>query len=155
MNTQHTNISRLEICRRFVASVRHSTELKLDVLDANESSVKVFMPYQDAIVGNPETQVLHGGAIFALMDQSGGLAGACAIYPEFEITPTIDMRVDHIRAPEIGYGVLCQAECYRLTQHVVFVRMNVFEERNPKNLVATGVATYMRMKLPGANKVVS
>lgn len=113
------------------------------------------MPYQDTIVGNPETRVLHGGAIFALMDQAGGLAGACAIYPEFEITPTIDMRVDHIRAPEVGYGVVCHAECYRLSQHVVFVRMSVVEERNAEILVATGVATYMRMKLPGANKVVS
>lgn len=155
MSAQHTNISRLEICRRFVASVRHSTELKLDVHKANESSVEVFMPYQESIVGNPETRVLHGGAIFALMDQAGGLAGACAIYPEFEITPTIDMRVDHIRAPEVGYGVVCHAECYRLSQHVVFVRMSVVEERNPETLVATGVATYMRMKLPGANKVVS
>lgn len=146
--------SRLEICRRFVASVRHSTELGLDVREANETTVTVFMPHKDHLVGNPDNQVLHGGAIFAMMDQAGGLAGACAIYPSFEITPTIDMRVDHIRAPKVGDGIVCVAECYRLSRSVVFVRMNVYGESDNETLVATGTATYMRMKLPGARRVV-
>lgn len=152
MTKQDTMPPRLEICRRFVASVRHSTELGLEVREATESTVTVYMPYHERLVGNPDNKVLHGGAIFAMMDQAGGLAGACAIYPNFEITPTIDMRVDHIRAPKMGDGIVCVAECYRLSRSVVFVRMNVYGESNKDTLVATGTATYMRMKLPSAAK---
>lgn len=152
--------TRLDICRRFVASVKHSTLLEMEVLAADQESVRVRMPYQEALVGNPETGVTHGGAIFALMDQAGGLANACRIFPDFEITPTIDMRVDHLRAPRPQHGVVCEAHCYRLSQHVAFVRMSVFEEGTnsepaSSELLATGLATYMRMKFPGADRVVS
>lgn len=152
--------TRLDICKRFVASVKHSTLLGLDVLEAGEDNVRVRMPYQDKLVGNPDTGVTHGGAIFALMDQAGGLANACLIFPDFEITPTIDMRVDHLRAPRPGHAVVCEAQCYRLSQHVAFVRMSVFEESTDQepasdDLLATGLATYMRMKLPGASKVMN
>ena len=149
-------LSRLDICRRFVSSVRHSTELGIEVLEAGERDVRTRLASRPELVGNPDSGILHGGAIFALMDQAGGLANACIIYPSFEITPTIDMRVDHLRAPLPGKAVICDAECYRLSQHVAFVRMTVFEEGDEGGEpVATGLATYMRMKIPGMNKVVA
>lgn len=148
-------MNRLDICRRFVASVRHSVELGIEVLEAGDNNVRTRMASRPELVGNPDTGVLHGGAVFALMDQAGGLANACTIFPEFEITPTIDMRVDHLRAPATGKAVICDAECYRLSQHVAFVRMTVFEEGDEQGEpLATGLATYMRMKLPGARRVV-
>jgi len=146
--------TRLDICRKFVASVRHSKELSLEVRSATEDTVHVYMPYRECLVGNPDNKIIHGGAIFAMMDQAGGLAGACAIYPDFEITPTIDMRVDHLRAPAVGEGLICKAECYRLSQSVVFVRMDVYAENDTDTLISTGMATYMRMKIPTANRIV-
>ena len=143
--------SRMQICERFVSTVRHSMELGLEVVDAEAGQVRVRMPWAAKLVGNPDTGVIHGGAVFALMDQAGGLANACASYPYFEITPTIDMRVDHLRAPAPGETVICEAECYRLSQHVTFVRMRVFGENAPDEELATGLATYMRMKIPGSS----
>jgi uncharacterized protein (TIGR00369 family) len=141
--------TRLDVCRRFVETVRHSTNLGIEVLEARETSVRCRMAWREDLVGNPDTGVLHGGAVFAFMDQAGGLANACAIYPNFEITPTIDFRVDHLGAPEPGQAVICEAECYRLSSQVTFVRLTTFAENDEQRPVATGLATYMRMKIPG------
>ncbi len=142
----------LDICRRFVTSVRHSAELGIEVTDASEQRVRALMPWQEKLVGNPDTGVLHGGAVFAFLDQVGGLAVVTRIYPEFEITPTIDFRLDHLRAPGKGKNLIGIAECYRLSEHVAFVRLSAFEEGQEDEPVTTGLATYMRMKIPSENQ---
>lgn len=145
-------MTRMSACEAFVSRVEHSARLGMTVLEAVERKVRVRLPWREDLVGNPETGVLHGGAIFAFMDQAGGLANTCTTFPVFEITPTIDMRVDHLRAPASGKAVICEAECYRMSQQVMFVRMSVFEEGDEADPVATGLATYMRMTLPGQPK---
>ncbi|WP_421711293.1 PaaI family thioesterase [Alcanivorax sp.] len=91
--------TRLDVCNRFLESVRHSVVLGLEVLSAEEHAVRVRVPWREDLVGNPETGVMHGGAIFAMMDHAGGMAVTCRTFPTFEITPTIDFRVDHLRGP--------------------------------------------------------
>lgn len=134
-----------------MTSVRHSMELGIEVTEADELRVTAIMPWQEHLVGNPDTGVLHGGAVFAFLDQVGGLAVATRVYPSFEITPTIDFRLDHLRAPAKGKTVVGVAECYRLTEHVAFVRLSAFEQGQQEDPVATGLATYMRMKIPAQN----
>lgn len=140
-------LTRLDVCRRYVAGVKHSHVLGIEVLTATERRARVRLPWREELVGNPDTGVIHGGAIFAFMDQAGGLANACTSFPKFEITPTIDMRVDHLRAPAKGRAIICDAECYRDSSQVMFVRMTVFEEGGDDEPVATALATYMRMQL--------
>ena len=90
------------------------------------------------------------------MDQAGGMANSCRLYPNFEITPTIDFRVDHLHAPTPGKAVICYASCYRLTPNVTFVRLTTWEEGEEEGEpVATGLATYTRMKLDKNGRVVS
>ncbi len=140
--------TRKTACDHFLATVKHSVNLGMTVEDTFQRAVTVRLPWREDLVGNPETGTFHGGALFAFMDMAGGLANTCTTFPVFEITPTIDMRVDHLRAPEKGKAVLCHAECYRQSQQVMFVRMTVYEENDEDKVVATGLATYMRMKLP-------
>lgn len=147
--------SRLDICRRFLSRVRHSVVLGMEVLDASESRVRARLPWREELVGNPETGVTHGGAIFAMMDHAGGMAVTCKTYPVFEITPTIDFRVDHLRAPAAKAAVVCESHCYRLTEHVAFVRITAWEEGDEDNPIATGLATYTRLKIDKAGKVVT
>lgn len=143
-------LTRMAVCQRFMDSVKHSACFNMTLISANESGVTVRLPWQAKLVGNPETGTLHGGVIFTLMDQCGGLANSCASFPDTEITPTIDMRVDHLRAPTKGEAIICKAECYRRSRQVYFVRMAVYEEQDEgeKDPIATGLATYMRMKIP-------
>ncbi|WP_328594606.1 PaaI family thioesterase [Alcanivorax sediminis] len=146
--------TRLDICNRFLESVRHSKVLGMEVLSAEEMCVRARLPWREDLVGNPDSGVMHGGAIFAMMDQAGGMAVTCRTFPAFEITPTIDFRVDHLRGPAKGVAVVCEASCYRLTNHVAFVRLTSWEEGNDEEPIATGLATYTRMKIDNAGKVV-
>lgn len=140
--------SRLELCRRFLATVQHSTNLGIEVLETGDDRVRCRMPWRAELVGNPETGVIHGGAVFAFLDQVGGLANACAIYPDREITPTIDFRLDHLRPARSGHAIIGDGVCYRLSSQVAFVRVTAFAQGLEDEPVATGLATYMRMKVP-------
>ncbi len=146
--------TRLDICNRFLDSVRHSKVLGMQVLSAEEFSVRTVLPWREDLVGNPENGMMHGGAIFAMMDQAGGMAVTCRTFPNFEITPTIDFRLDHLRGPAKGASVICEASCYRLTNHVAFVKLTSWEEGNEEEPIATGLATYTRLKIDKAGKVV-
>lgn len=146
--------TRVQMCERYVSSVRHSHELGIEILEAAEQSVRARMPWQERLVGNPDTNMIHGGALFAFLDQLGGLANAMRVFPSFEITPTIDFRIDHLRAPTPGTAIIGAADCYRLSEHVAFVRLEAWAEGSDEP-IATGLATYMRMKLPNASKMVS
>ena len=59
------------------------------------------MPYDAKLVGNPETGVLHGGAITALLD---GASGAAVFAALVDIVPiaTLDLRIDYLRPAESG-----------------------------------------------------
>lgn len=138
----------LQVCQRFVDNVRHSSELGIVVTAASEQQVVGEMPWQSRLVGNPDTGVLHGGAVFAFLDQLGGLAVAGRIYPAMEITPTIDFRLDHLHAPASGSTVIGVAECYRFSEHVAFVRLSAHQAGSEDEPLASGLATYMRMKIP-------
>jgi uncharacterized protein (TIGR00369 family) len=143
-----------DLCNRFLESVRHSAVLGLEVVSATKDSVRLRMPWREDLVGNPETGVVHGGAIFAMMDQAGGMAITCRNFPTFEITPTIDFRVDHLRSPGKGKAVVCEAICYRLTNHVAFVSVTTWEEGGDDEPVATGLATYTRLQINKAGAMV-
>jgi len=146
----------MDVCHRSLQTVRHSRSLGLEVVSAEEEGVCLRLPWREDLVGNPETGVLHGGAIFAMMDHAGGMANACRLYPSFEITPTVDFRVDHLHAPAPGKAVICRASCYRLTPNVTFVRMTSWEEgQEDGEPVATGLATYTRMKLDKNGRMIS
>lgn len=153
MTDKQAKYSRLDACQRFIDSIRHSRELGMHMVEASETAAVARLPWAPHLVGNPDTGVIHGGAVFAFLDQLGGLANACRVYPDFEITPTIDFRVDHLHAPARGHAVVGRAECYRLSPHVAFVRLEAFEEgREDDEPIATGLATYMRMKIPASHR---
>lgn len=132
--------------RRYLKEVRHSMVLGMELKQVSPEGILVRLPYSDQIVGNPETGVIHGGAITSLMDQACGLAVAAALAPEFDITPTIDLRIDYMRPAEPGKDVFAFVEAYRKTRQVVFTRGIAFHEDRNKP-IAHCVANFTRMGL--------
>lgn len=139
------------LCKRFLSNVRHSMELGMQLESAGRDGVSVRLVYSENIVGNPWNGVIHGGPILALLDQAGGLAVAAQLYPHYDITPTLDLRIDHIRRPDPGVDIIGRAVCRRVTGNVAFVHGCAYQT-NPDDPVSTFVATYMRLSLQGISR---
>lgn len=135
-----------EVMRRFMAGIQHSEMLGIDLQEVTENGLIMKLPYSEDIVGNPETGVIHGGPITTLMDQTCGMAAIRGILPDFDILPTIDLRIDYMRAADPHREIYALAECYRETKSVIFTRGIAYQE-SPQKPIANCVATFMRMGL--------
>lgn len=135
-------IARLrELGQRFMRSVPHNHALGLDLRAVSEGRAEILLPYDLRLVGNPETGVLHGGAISTLMDATCGAAVFQALRKPMAIA-TLDLRIDYLKPATPGRDVLARAHCYKVTRHVAFVRGVAFhdDEADP---IATSAGTFM------------
>lgn len=103
--------------------------------------VRLRVPYRADLVGDPETGVLSGGLVTALLDHVGGLAVWVAL-DAFKPIATLDLRVDYMRAAEPGRDLIAEARCYRLTRSIAFVRAWAFED-SPDDPVAAAQSAYV------------
>ncbi|UAW99536.1 PaaI family thioesterase [Halopseudomonas nanhaiensis] len=133
----------------FLSILRHCQRLGMAVERADERGLTLKLPYSDAIVGNPVTGVVHGGAITTLMDTCCGISTVCFL-PEFEICPTLDLRIDYMHPATPGKSIYGFAECYRLTSTIIFTRGVAYHD-TPEEPIAHVVGTFMRMGKPGRN----
>jgi len=125
----------------FVNVLAQCRELGVSVVSARENELILELPYSKKIIGNPDTGVIHGGAITTLMDTTAGAAVLCAM-PEFELCPTLDLRVDYMRSAKPGQSVFARASCYRSTKNILFMRCEAYQV---DRTVAHCVAAFMRM----------
>jgi uncharacterized protein (TIGR00369 family) len=135
--------SLVERAQRFLAVLRHCQLLGMSVHSADPQGLILRLPYSPQIVGNPETGVIHGGAITTLMDTTCGISTVCVL-PEFEICPTLDLRIDYMRPAEPNKDVYGFAECYRVTENIIFTRGYAYQD-NPEEPIAHVVGAFMRM----------
>lgn len=98
------------------------------------------MPWSPQLVGNPETQVLHGGAITTLLDACCGASVFLKLKQPSAIA-TLDLRVDFLGRAPAHHQVFARAECYRHTNSVAFVRAIAYVE-DPELPFATAAATF-------------
>lgn len=127
---------------RFVNTLNQARELGLTVEDAGEGFLVLKLPYSDRIVGNPDTGVIHGGAITTMMDTASGSVMICAL-DEFELCPTLDLRVDYMRPAEPGKPIYARAETYKVTRNIIFTRCEAYQEGG--ETIANCVGTFMRI----------
>lgn len=121
--------------------VPHNTALGLSAVDVGPGWVVSRLPYADKLVGNPETGVLHGGAITATLDAASGLAVFLKMKAPTRIA-TIDIRIDYMCPATPQRDVLVRAECFKLTHHVAFTRALAYHD-NPDDPVASAAGTFM------------
>ncbi len=128
---------------RFLALLRHTQVLGMEVKEASELNLTIELPYNESHVGNPSTGVIHGGVLTTLMDSACGTLMVNAL-PNVELCPTLDLRVDYVRAAEPHKSIFAFAEAYRVTRNVVFTRCTV-HQGNIEEPVANCVGTFMRI----------
>ncbi|CRM93756.1 putative domain 1 [Pseudomonas sp. 22 E 5] len=133
----------LERATRFVSALRHCQVLGINVHEAGEEGMTLVLPCTPAIVGDPTTGVIHGGALTSLMDTACGMATLCVL-PEFEVCPTLDLRIDYMHPAEPHKPVYGFAQCYRVTTDVIFTRGVAYQD-DPQQPIAHVVGTFIRM----------
>jgi uncharacterized protein (TIGR00369 family) len=113
----------------------------------------VKVPYDDKLVGNPDTGVIAGGVVTTLLDHCCGQAAHAAL-EKFSFIATLDLRIDYMRAAEPGKDVFARAHCFKVTRSVAFVRAVAYDN-DPDDPVAAATAAFMldssKGKKPGAN----
>lgn len=129
--------------QRFIGVLRHCQILGIQVKSASQEHLTLELPYSASHVGNPDNGVIHGGVLTTLMDTASGTMVILAL-PEFELCPTLDLRVDYVRAAEPGKPIIAEASVYRIARNVVFTRC-VVHQGDINEPVAHCVATFMRI----------
>ena len=134
--------TRINRVNRFISTLNQARELGLNATDAGEGYLVMELPYSDKIIGNPDTGVIHGGAITTLMDTASGSVMICGL-DEFELCPTLDLRVDYMRPAEPRKPVYARAETYKITRNIIFTRCEAYQEGG--ETIANCVGTFMRI----------
>lgn len=124
--------------------------LKLQYIDATRCVAHMSM--KPELVGHFAYGRLHGGAISAALDTTGGMAVLGGIGARHMDEPvadrlkrfmklgTIDLRIDYLRQG-IGQLFELRAEVLRLGSRVASTRMELLDDHG--KLLATGAAAYI------------
>ena len=134
--------TRINRVNRFISTLNQARELGLNATEAGEGYLVMELPYSDRIIGNPDTGVIHGGAITTLMDTASGSVMICGL-DEFELCPTLDLRVDYMRPAEPRKPVYARAETYKITRNIIFTRCEAYQEGG--ETIANCVGPFMRI----------
>lgn len=122
--------------------VPHNKALGITLVAATPTppSVTVKMPWSERLVGNPQTQVMAGGAITTLLDACCGSSVYLRLRDPMPIA-TLDLRVDFLGRAPAHRDVFARAECYANTGSVAFVRGTAWVD-DPEKPFATATATF-------------
>ena len=92
-----------------------------------------LQPYDEKLIGDPDTGVIHGGVISTFLDNLSGMS--CMVtMEEFRFVATLDLRIDYMRPAEKGLDVIGEAECYHLTKSVAFTRAWAYHDTKDKTI---------------------
>ncbi len=125
----------------FMGAIPHAKALGMQITHVGDGVAEMKMDYADHLVGDPETGVIHGGAVSALMDTCCG--AAVMSHPDSPgATATIDLRIDYMRPATPGQAIRARAECYHITRSVAFVRAQTLDNDGDRPVAqATGTFT--------------
>jgi uncharacterized protein (TIGR00369 family) len=143
MTEAHT-FSEEEIAKRwqrFAHVSPYNRELGLLPQTVRSDWCVLKVEYQEALVGDPQTRVLHGGVITVLLDAAFGFAILVKL-PEMRPMATLDLRIDYLKPATPGRAILGGAVCYKLTGDLAFVRGVAYHD-TPDDPIATAVGIYM------------
>jgi len=136
----HTRAASPDGAGELIGNLPFSREIGMRLHQAEAGVAIVSVPYDDRLVGDPETGVMHGGVITALLDTACGWAVMAAA--ALKSTATLDLRIDYMRPATVGEAVFSRAECYRLTRSIGFARAVAYHS-DPQDPVATAQGAFI------------
>ncbi|MGZ8346763.1 MAG: PaaI family thioesterase [Allosphingosinicella sp.] len=126
---------------KFVSHVGHGGALGILYRAHGEDWCELELPYDDKLVGMPETGIIASGPIVSMMDMATSLALWVRI-GRFRPQATLDLRVDYLRPATPGKPIVGRGECYAVTRSVGFVR-GTAHDGDPETPIAHVSGTFM------------
>lgn len=123
-----------------LSGIPHSAAMGMRLVSTGDGEAVLSLPYDARLIGDPDTGVLGGGAITALLDTCCGTAVVSV--KGVLSTATLDLRIDYMRPATPGMTVHAHAQCYRVTRSVAFVRATAYHD-DPEIPVATAAASFI------------
>jgi len=130
-----------EVGPSFMEGTPHAKKLGIKFVAVDKGVGTLSLPYNTALIGDPRSRVIAGGAVTTLLDQACGLA-AIAGFDGFAQLATLSLRIDYQRSALPGQTVIAEAVCYKTTRHVAFLRA-IAHDGDPDDPIATAQACFM------------
>ena len=124
-----------------LTAIPHSKDLGMRLVSRADDEAVLMIPYDEKLIGDPETRVMHGGAITALLDTCCGTAVMMS-KKKPSSTATLDLRINYMKPAMPDHAVYAYAHCYRATRSVGFVRAVAYHT-DPEDPVATASAAFI------------
>ena len=136
---------KFELLSKMCSYIPHARILGIHAVSVEGEEVTLCLPFREEMVGNPETGAIHGGALTVLLDHTLGTASIAHDDVGAHITPTLDLRVDHLGTAPVGQPIYAAAKTYRVTRRVAFVEGIAWVESRDKPIArACGSWVIMR-----------
>ncbi len=124
-----------------LSHVPHAAAIAMAVLSAADGIAVLSVPYDEKLVGDPDTGVIHGGVVTTLLDNACGVAVGSKLR-RIGLIATLDLRIDYLKPAEPGLPLFARAECYKVTRNIAFVRGTAYQG-DEADAVATCAAAFM------------
>lgn len=122
-------------------AIPHCRELGMAIARLERGLAALRLDYDPRLAGNPETGVVHGGVISTLLDTVSGLVAMSALPPATPIA-TLDLRIDYLKPARPGEAIIGEADCFRVTSSVAFVR-GMAHHGDAADPIAHSMGTFM------------
>lgn len=130
----------LDVIRQFGAEIPFQKALGVRVDELKRGRCRLSLPWREDLVGDVATGVVHGGVITTLLDSASGMAVFSKIPRVMQIA-TLDLRIDYLRPAAREFAIVAEAECYRMSRSVAFVRGRALQDGDRE--IAQSLATFM------------
>lgn len=130
-----------ELGPAMVEGTPHAQKIGMKFVAVDKGRATLSLPYNTALIGDPATRVVAGGAVTTVLDQASGLA-AIAGFDALGPVATLSLRIDYQRPAKPGETIIAEAICYKVTRNVAFVRA-VAHDGDEEDPVATAQACFM------------
>ena len=128
---------------RFGRLVPYNRAIGMDLVRADPEWAVVSLPYREEFIGDPDSGVLHGGMVSALLDV-GGAFSVFSRLKALKVMATLDLRIDYLKPATPGKALFGGAVCRKVTADLAFVRGAAYHE-SPDDPIASVVAIYIFM----------